>query len=167
MRRLRPRRLGWRTDVRGATAVEFALIGPLFLMLVMACIEFGIQLMTQLDLDNATEAAARQIEIGQANDRTSFADVVCTNASVLLTSCASKLQVYVASGSTFAGLTPAAVKSGTLTPSGFTPGGSQSAVLVQVAYTRPYDVQWLTSLFGTTPTLVSTVAIQNEPPQAS
>jgi Flp pilus assembly protein TadG len=153
----------WGADRGGATAVEFAIIGPIFLLLVTACIEFGIQLMTQLALDNATQAAARQLEIGQVTARSDFVAQICSNASALLSNCSSQLQVNVASASSFASLTPATVKNGALSPAAFSPGGSQADVLVQVAYTRPYDVQWLASLAGTTPTLVSTVAVQNEP----
>jgi Flp pilus assembly protein TadG len=153
----------WGADRGGATAVEFAFIGPLFLLLVLASIEFGIQLMTQMDLDNATEAAARQVALGAATSNSNFVTDVCSSVSVLIPNCSSSLQVHVTAGSTFAGLSAATVQGGKLTPSSFTPGTYQSDVLVQVAYTRPYDIQWLAAMFGQTPTVLSTVAVQNEP----
>jgi Flp pilus assembly protein TadG len=167
---MRPARLlrRWGAEEGGATAVEFALIGPLFLLLITGCIDFGLQYMTQLDLDNATELAARQVAIGAISSQSAFRTQVCTNASVLLSNCANALQVEVQSASTFAGLTPASVQgNGTLSASGFSGGTSGSSVLVQAAFTRPYDVAWLTAMFGSTPTLLSTVAVQNEPAAAS
>ena len=83
---------------------------------------------------------------------------------MLLAGCSTRLQVNVVAGSTFASLTPATVRSnGTLSSTGFNQGTAGSAVLVQAAYTRPYDVQWLAARFGATPTQLSTVAILTEP----
>jgi Flp pilus assembly protein TadG len=155
----------WRRDRRGATAVEFAFIGPLFILLVMCVIEFGIELMTQLELDNAVAAAARQVELGNAPQSSTFVSDVCSHASALLASCsASTLQVYVTAGSTFAGLTPAAVSSsGVLTPHTYNAGTSGQAVLVQVAYTRRYDIPWLSKAVGSSATLLSTFAVMQQP----
>ena len=47
-------------DRRGAAAVEFAIVAPLFFMLVVGCIEFGRALMVQQVLTNASRVGARQ-----------------------------------------------------------------------------------------------------------
>jgi Flp pilus assembly protein TadG len=44
----------------GAAAVEFAIVAPLFFMLVFGCIEFGRALMVQQILTNASRVGARQ-----------------------------------------------------------------------------------------------------------
>lgn len=54
------RRITRRNERRGATAVEFAIVAPLFFMLVVGCIEFGRALMVQQVLTNASRVGARQ-----------------------------------------------------------------------------------------------------------
>ena len=44
----------------GAAAVEFAIVAPLFFMLVFGCIEFGRALMVQQILTNASRVGARE-----------------------------------------------------------------------------------------------------------
>ena len=45
---------------RGVAAVEFAIIAPIFFLLVMGCIEFGRALMVQQVLTNASRVGARE-----------------------------------------------------------------------------------------------------------
>ncbi|MGI9427665.1 MAG: TadE/TadG family type IV pilus assembly protein [Bythopirellula sp.] len=47
-------------DRRGVAAVEFAIVAPIFFMLVFGCIEFGRALMVQQILTNASRVGARQ-----------------------------------------------------------------------------------------------------------
>ena len=49
----------FRLDVRGATALEFALCAPAFFMLVMGIVELGLLVWMQLALQQGVEAAAR------------------------------------------------------------------------------------------------------------
>lgn len=44
----------------GAAAVEFAIVSPLFFMLIIGCIEFGRALMVQQVLTNSSRVGARQ-----------------------------------------------------------------------------------------------------------
>lgn len=60
-----PRRI-WR-DVRGASAVEFGITAPIFLMMVFGIIEGGRVLWTQVALQHATEMAARCAAITNAD----------------------------------------------------------------------------------------------------
>ena len=50
-------RLG--SDVRGVTAVEFALIAPVLFAMLLAICEFGMMAWTQAGLQNGAEMAAR------------------------------------------------------------------------------------------------------------
>lgn len=45
---------------QGVAAVEFAIVAPIFFMLVFGCIEFGRALMVQQILTNASRVGARQ-----------------------------------------------------------------------------------------------------------
>jgi Flp pilus assembly protein TadG len=60
-------------DRAGAAAVEFALVAPFLLLLVMGTAQFGITLNNYLVLTNAVSAAARQLAISRsaATPRTS------------------------------------------------------------------------------------------------
>jgi Flp pilus assembly protein TadG len=158
------RRLG--RDRAGVTAVELALIFPVLLTMLFAVLETGLEFLTQVNLDHAVTVGARQIQLGKATDATAFRTSVCNAASSsLISNCASSLQTYVASGSSFAALVPATISSsGTLSPTTFTPGGTSANVLVQVAYSRPYLFRLLSTITGsTTATLLSTATMVNEP----
>jgi Flp pilus assembly protein TadG len=74
-------------DIRGATALEFALCAPPFFLLVMGMLELGLLVWMQLALQQGVEAAARCASINKT---------VCANAG--------QIQTY-ASNQTF-GLTP-------------------------------------------------------------
>jgi Flp pilus assembly protein TadG len=155
----------------GVTLVEFALVGPLFLLLTFAIVDNGLVLFMQTVLDNATREAARQIEIGKVQlsgdtDGTGlFKTTLCNNLGGLIP-CAS-LQWRVQSDSTaFSNINSAVVVngSGNMTSTGFNAGTAQSYVLVQVAYRQPYMVPLFARLSSATGNLllVSTVAVQNE-----
>ena len=77
----------FRLDVRGATALEFALCAPAFFMLVMGIVELGLLVWMQLALQQGVEAAAR-----------------CASINKTTCSTASQIQSY-ASTQTY-GLTP-------------------------------------------------------------
>lgn len=67
---------------RGATALEFAIIGTPFLILFFAVIELGLVFMVSITLQNATDAAARKIRTGQfqtggATSKADFKTQVC------------------------------------------------------------------------------------------
>ncbi len=69
-------RRGWRTDLRAlllerrsVAMVEFAIVGPVFVFAAVALFEFGYLFTTQLVLDAWTQAVARQIQIGQAQQQ--------------------------------------------------------------------------------------------------
>ena len=60
------RRPGIKRDVRGATAVDFALTLPVFVTLIFGFIQLGLVLWTQLGIQNGVEAAARCASINTA-----------------------------------------------------------------------------------------------------
>jgi Flp pilus assembly protein TadG len=59
------RKLSFRFDKSGATALEFALCAPAFFMLVMGIVELGLLVWMQLALQQGVEAAARCASINK------------------------------------------------------------------------------------------------------
>lgn len=146
----------------GVVAVEFAVVGSIFLLLVLFVMNIGLQQFTQSTLDAATQMAARQIQIGTI--RTASSDVtslICKRLSIIAPDCTSTLQVYAFSGTSFTPMVRVGSPStGLPSPSIFAPGVPLSYVLLQVAYR--------TSLVApfpgyVNPYLISTVAFENEP----
>lgn len=155
----------------GVTMVEFALVGPLFLLLAFAICDNGLVLFMQTVLDNATREAARQIEIGKVQlsgdtDGTGlFKTTLCNNLGGLIP-CNSLQWRVQSSNVSFASMSAAvtATGSGQMSTTGFSAGTPQSFVLVQVGFTQPYFIPALARISGSTGNLllVSTVAQQNE-----
>ncbi|MBN8544151.1 MAG: pilus assembly protein [Alphaproteobacteria bacterium] len=55
-----------RLDNAGATIVEFALVAPVFFLLLMAIIEFGLIGFHQVAIESAVAATAREASLGKA-----------------------------------------------------------------------------------------------------
>jgi len=147
-------------DTRAAAAIEFAMVGSIFLLLVCMTLELGLVLFTQSVMDNALRDAARLIRTDQASSSSTFVSAVCKEVgTVLITSCSTNLQYYVATASSFKSLT---AKTGTL-PNTYTAGSSATDMLAQIAYKRPTLIPWTTQFLGSSDLLISTVAFQNEP----
>ncbi len=88
----------WLGDRRGATAVEFAIVGAPFLFMIFAIIQLALYFMVQVTLDNATSIAARELRTGQvvadgvsdtAGEATFMQNAVCANMSWLSSQCGS------------------------------------------------------------------------------
>ena len=156
-------------DRRGVSAVEFAIVGPLFMLFIGMIFENGILLFQQSILDNATARASRLIRTGQiqlaGTGATSFTTELCTQVGVIIP-CAS-LQYKVSAAAAFSSLstTVATNGAGVLTGNGtFSPGTSGQDVVVQVAWNRPYIIPWVGNLVnpGGGSFMTSTYAFRNE-----
>jgi Flp pilus assembly protein TadG len=51
----------WREAESGATAVEFAMLSPVFIALILASIQAAVMFIAKSELDLATQAAAREV----------------------------------------------------------------------------------------------------------
>lgn len=75
-------------DAKGALAIEFAFVAPLFLLLLLVIVELGLTLTTQSLLDGATRDAARLIRTGQVQSQTSpistFQTLLCNDMKPLM-----------------------------------------------------------------------------------
>jgi Flp pilus assembly protein TadG len=179
-------------DAKGALAVEFALIAPMFLLLLLVIVELCLTLTTQSLLDGATRDAARLIRTGQVQSQgspiTTFQTLLCSNMAPLMSvaTCDSNVIFEVQTFGTFGSVsfTPCTFNNnqvGVGTQCSFSPGVASQIVGVRATYTRSFIVPWVgaclsggscwtgpTSTGGSNPgtggiTLTSTVIFQNEP----
>jgi Flp pilus assembly protein TadG len=91
-----------------ATAVEFALIAPAFIALVVAIFQVAVYIFVQQSLQNAATSAGRLFLTGQAQtwSQTAFKNYVCTNYLPTMFNCNS-LVVSVQPYTSFAAATAA------------------------------------------------------------
>jgi Flp pilus assembly protein TadG len=165
------RALGDRT---GSTAVEFALVAPIFVGLAMATLQSAVIWFAKTELQAATETAARLVFTRQSAtyaSQATFQTQLCNNLPALI-NCNNVVitltpQVSISAVSTSPPpLTYSA--SGALTNTGttFSPGVNGQVMVLQVFYQLPVVAGPLFD-FATQPNgtlqLVSTVVFQNEP----
>ncbi|MFC5067527.1 TadE/TadG family type IV pilus assembly protein [Flaviflagellibacter deserti] len=160
----------------GATAVEFALIAPLFLSLMLTIMYSGLTLFANSVLQTMVDRAARQVRIGQLQNATQqqFLNAICDSSkSEILFTCSkiraqSRLLTDPANAACFSRTTEAPASCFT---SG-TGGNAPSMVLIQATYEWPLPLtirlwdppqqeQPNQTLANTM--LVATTVIQNEP----
>jgi Flp pilus assembly protein TadG len=133
----------------GAAAVEFAMVGlPFFIVLGCIC-ETGLMLFTEYVLQNSVQEAARLVRTGQvsntdgtitmnAND---FKTQVCDQIGIIV-NCTKGITVYVTNASTFAALKTAMADPLSIGPSTsgaaygtvYQPGGQLKAATVVATY---------------------------------
>ena len=131
---------------RGATAVEFALIAPVFLATLIAIFEVAIFLFAQQYLQSAATEAGRQFMTGQAqasgqDEQQFIQNVICPQIETLFT--CSSVMVNVQSYSSFAGAN-SAMPALTFNAQGqvtnnwaYNPGNQGDVMVVQLIYQWP------------------------------
>ena len=162
-------------ETRGATAVELAMIGLPFFVLLCSIFELGMMFMTSTTIEAATEAAARQIRTGQLqagsnNSAAGFKTLICNSMSWISTAdCMANMSVDVQTYSSFSAMAVSPpIASGAIDPTQltFNPGTSCSIELVQVFY--PYSLltpllePGLPNLNGNQRLLTTAMAFRNE-----
>lgn len=191
-RRLAATRGRMRANARsGSAMIEFAMIAPIFFVLLFGILETGIMFYGQFELQNATATAARLIRTGaaQETDYTTaakcsgsnvsgaytssqqwFTDQICCGISNIL-SC-DKLQVDVetsATGFTGANFPDVLDASGNIKPGNdnYEPGDACDVVLVRSFYSWPVLTPllsfFLVNMANNSHLLVATAAFRNEP----
>ena|SRR5690242_5933008 len=171
----------WRSKTRrfsrsrsGATAIEFAIVAPIFLVALIGTMEIGIAYGAQASLQNSANAAARLVRTGQAQGgaltQEQFRNQICTNIQPLL-SCDSNLQIDLESYSGFgsASFSSPLRSDGTLDPSldKYQPGNPCDVVLLRVFYKwqviTPVIGPMLANMPNNTMLMSATAAFRNEP----
>jgi Flp pilus assembly protein TadG len=172
----------FRAEDKGATAIEFAIVGGPFLYLLGAILEMGLMLFTEYAIEHGTAQAARLIRTGQVQNggitAADFKQVVCDNIDFL--DCETKLYVDVRKYEDFSSVS--APSSITTDADGnseisddvsvgaqFDPGGPGEVVVVRVYYTWDLFMPNIPGMSGFSNLsnhrrlLSSTFAFMNEP----
>jgi Flp pilus assembly protein TadG len=176
-------------DERGATFMEFALVGPMFIFLLLAIIEIGLTMLSQFVLDGGARTAARLVMTGQVQQGggvSAFQTALCSQVQALIPTCSSVVfEVQTFANFSSISFTPCTTNQSP-PPTGtvacvFQPGTGSQVVGVRVTYARPYIVPWIGECLTTgkcwlglgtsasapsgtyATTLMSTVVFQNEP----
>jgi Flp pilus assembly protein TadG len=180
-----------RTDAeKGSVAIEFAMVAPVFFLILMATVESGVMFFAQSTLQNAVNDAARLVRTGQsacfskdAQDNCvpitadQFRKQVCDEVKVLLAVCTkdtsgnSDLQFDVkAYNAGFGGVANSSpLDSGGDLPNmtAFDTGGACDVVLVRAFYRWPVITPGLGFLLanmrGSNHLLATAAAFRNEP----
>jgi Flp pilus assembly protein TadG len=179
-------------DSIGAIALEMALIGPPFFLLLLTIIDLGLMLTNQSLLEGAARDAARLIRTGQVKAATSpittFQNLLCSDMGPVMTTaqCTGNIIFEVQTFTTFGSVsfTPCVRNNNDTTGSGtacsFAPGSGGDIVAVKATYNRPFIIPWVGACLsggscwaggttgGSNPgtgsvSLVSTVIFRNEP----
>jgi Flp pilus assembly protein TadG len=161
-------------DASGGAAMEFAIVGSSFMLMLLAAFEFGYMLFVQSVLDNAARDAARLIRTGQAqnssNPTSTFSTLLCNEVGSLI-GCGNivyQAQVFNnwSAAQTAVNTPPTRNSNGTYVSTGFDPGTAGQIMVVTVAYSYPFFTPWIGTLMGgsaETAFMMSTVVFQNEP----
>ena len=158
----------------GSAMLEFALVAPIFFILLLGILETGVIYFAQATLLNATQDAGRLIRTGQAQDASmtqqQFRTQICNEISAILP-CNSNLQIDVESYSSFGSASYGSplTGSGTLNPAldNYETGNPGDVVLVRVFYQwsviTPLLTPFLVNLGSSTHLITATTAFRNEP----
>lgn len=172
----RRRRLARRLRIRsraGSAAVEFALIAPVFFLLLFAIIEVGIIYFAQSTLQHGADDIARLVRTGQAQSQSltqaQARARVCTDIAPLIP-CDGNLYVDVEAFDNFGSVvfSPPLDPKGNANPlNNFELGAACSVVLVRVFYAwsvfTPVLTPFLVDMAGNKRLLYTASAFRNEP----
>jgi len=159
---------------KGSAAIEFAMVAPIFFVLLLGIFEAAIMFFSQAALQNAVTDMARMQRTGQVSsagmDQATFRTNICNKVSPLI-ACDGNLQIDVESFSSYGALTipPALNSSNALDPSlnNYSIGGACDVVLVRAFYTWPVAtpvLNWfLVNMAGNKHLVTATAAFRNEP----
>jgi Flp pilus assembly pilin Flp len=162
----------WCRDECGATAVEFALVGIPFVLVVIGIIEMGLMFTSQSLLEASTAQAARQVRTGavqQGGGEQLFIDELCDFSSALIPCESLQYQVVPMDSFGDAQDFPDAVfdEDGNLEDQQFDAGGVSDVVMIRTAYMYPIKTPMfrlmLTNTNGDKRAMLSTIVLQTEP----
>lgn len=165
----------WRKKENGTVAVEFAMVGIPFVLLLVGIVETALFFAAGVVMEGAANDAARLIRTGQAqaaaNPLQAFEDGLCTKVSPMITCTDLQYEVVTVPGNSFANVAALAAQydaDGNLVSQGFAPGGASDVVLVRVVYNYTFLTPFVGMMMtgsGTSSTMrhVSTVIVKNEP----
>ena len=167
---------------KGSAAIEFAMVAPVFFILLLGIFEAAIMFFSQAALQNATTDMGRLIRTGQtvcytgsgstcaAMTKDQFRTLLCAKVSPLV-ACDANLQIdvqaYSSYGSTNFNSPLNADKTLNTTLNNYITGSACDVVLARTFYTWPVAtpvLSWfLVNMAGNKHLLTATTAFRNEP----
>ena len=152
---------------RGVTAVEFALVAPLFFGLLFAIIEVAMIFFASQVLETVTQDSSRMVMTGQAQGanytQQQFKDFVCGRVNALF-DCTNGIYVDVRSYSSFSSVNITQITDPTQVK--WCPGKDGDVVVVRLFYQWPVFVTKAfisTNLSNGKRLLIATATFKNEP----
>lgn len=172
MKRIRQRIPKFGRSQSGAAAVEFALLGLPFFLIVYAIIEIALLFSAELVLDKATASTARMVRTGQVQrsnlNQTQFQDLACEHVQALLD--CSKLVFDLRTYASFSDVPtniPMTGDSVDTTGFAYDPGRGGTIVALRVFYKWPILTGAMREFFGRTSdggtVLMSMATFRTEP----
>ena len=159
-------------DEDGAMIIEFAMVAPPLLFLLLAICQIGLVFLTSLWLDNATAMLGREIRTGRASglyaSTEAFKTAICDRAGGFI-SCGDRLLVDVRTlPAGPVNLAWPVDEDGEFeTDDVYTPGSPGEIMLVRVFYQYPVLIPMFSTALSDMPNgnrlIVSSVAFRNEP----
>ncbi|HEY9550124.1 MAG TPA: TadE/TadG family type IV pilus assembly protein, partial [Kiloniellaceae bacterium] len=157
-------------DRSGSALIEFALVGPPFLLLLAGILEISVMFFASSVIEGATKEAARQIRTGQiqgaADPMTTFRNELCDGLYNVID--CSKVLFHVQTFPSFETVSmPLELdEDGEIINTTFAPGSSGAVTVVRSMYrwrfVTPIIAEVIPAALGGH-MLISTVAFQNEP----
>ena len=163
---------GWRRSLRGATAVEFALVSLPFFTMLIGMIETSLFFAAGNVLEGAAHEAARVLQTGQGQQSGdaagAFEAKLCEKVEEMIP-CADLIYevIEIPTFLDAADYTPQFDDDGNLVSQGFSPGGVEDTILVRVSYRYEFLTPFLGELMtgggGGSMLHMATVVVKNEP----
>jgi Flp pilus assembly protein TadG len=171
-------------SIKGSAAIEFAMVAPVFFVLLMGTMEAGIMFFAQSTLQNAVNDTARLVRTGQtacyttsggacvAMTQAQFKTKVCDQVSTLLKNCTSgslqfDVNAYPSGYSAAANGSPLDSGKNLKTLTAFNVGGACDVVLVRAFYKWPVFSPglnyFMANMTGSYHLLATAAAFRNEP----
>jgi Flp pilus assembly protein TadG len=169
---------------KGSAAIEFAMIAPVFFVLLMGTIEAGVMFFAQSALQNALNDTARLVRTGQtacyttsggncvAMTQAQFKTKLCSEVSTLLQSCTTgglqfDVNAYPSGYSAAANSSPLDAGKNLTTLNTFNVGSACDVVLVRAFYKWPVFTPglnyFMANVTGNYHLLATAAAFRNEP----
>lgn len=163
----------FRRNKKGAAAVEFALVAPMFFAVLFAIIEMALVFFASQILETVTQDTSRLIMTGQAQNaaftQAQFKNAVCAKL-VTMFDCVNGISIDVQSYKAFSTIDisdPIDAGKNFVPPNNYLPGGPGDIVVVRLFYKWPLFVTGLGFNIANVGTnqrlLTATAAFQNEP----
>lgn len=160
---VRPRQAdGFLKDDKGATAVEFAMVAPLFFLMLGVTLETGVMMFSEYVLQTSVQEASRFVRTGRAQEQgmtaNAFKAKICDLAGMIM-DCQGKVTVYLNNNDSFNSLstnTPSYLNVGPAsdgtapTSTTFSCGGPQRPVALIATYDWDFVIPYFMGYFANT-----------------